>query len=357
MGLWAIILIAFLIGLGYLIKLRNYDIYDKEPFRIMLASFLVGGVVSIAVTLLFYQFIPVEHTFLQAFYKVGIIEELAKLVTFFLIYRIISKHFDEIVDGVIYMSCIALGFAVIENVSYAMSAENAIFVLAIRAITSTIGHMAFSGIMGVALFVHFKVHKNWLGIALSLLLAAFAHGFYDGVLFKPELSWSFVFVFGLIVLVALWILRLVLSFSRLRKPFNLNLFSDVEKTDQILCVNCSTRSNSKRLEFWKIETHLCVSCNNVVFDFASWKQMNRYYLPLRKWKSEVKSFKKETTMPFRFGENSEHSLNVWIENVSCTPDSLSDWLEKENRADKERNLNIPVIGIILKWVGLKYMVK
>ncbi len=323
----------------------------------MLISFVVGGIVSIAVTTLLYQFVTVERTFLQAFYKVGIIEEMGKLITFFLIYRIIRNHFDEIVDGVIYMSCIALGFAIIENVSYAMSAENAMAVLAMRAVTSTLGHMAFSGIMGVALFVHFKVHKNGLGIVVSLLIAAFAHGFYDGVLFKSEYSWSFIFVYGLIILGAFWTLKVVLSFSRFRKKFNLSLFSDETISDEILCVNCATRSNSSRLEFWKIETHVCGNCNNLVFDFSSWKQMNRYYLPLRKWKSELKSFKKEPKMPVRFGANSEHALDVWVENVSCSPASLNQWLVQQNHADKEKNLNIPVIGTLLKWVGLHYMIK
>ena len=356
MGLLAIVFVAFFIGILYLVKLRNYDIYDKEPFGIMFASFLVGGIVSIIVTTILYTFVNVEHTFAQAFYKVGIIEELAKLITFFLIYRIIRKHFDEIVDGVIYMSAIALGFAVIENVFYAMSADNAISMLAMRAFTSTIGHMAFSGIMGVALFIHFRVHKNWGGILLSLLLAAFAHGFYDGVLFNPDYTWSFVFVYVMIVIAALWTIRVVLSFSRFRKPFTLENFENTNQAVIQLCANCGTQSKGNQQEFWKINLQNCSNCENVILDLKYWKQVNRYYLPLREWKKTKKAYKNSEFNPIRFGQNSEHILDMQYEMVSCSSKTLNTWLVSENQADKTRVLNIPVIGWILKGVGLKYMI-
>ena len=351
-----IIFVAFAIGVFYLVKLRNYDIYDKEPKTIMFVSFLVGGIVSIIVTTILYTFVDVERTFSQAFYKVGIIEELGKLITFFVIYKIIRKHFDEIVDGVIYMSCIALGFAVIENITYAMNTENAFTMLAIRAVTSTIGHMAFSGIMGIALFVHFKVHKNWPGIFLSLLIAAFSHGFYDGVLFKPEFTWSFIIVYVLIVISALWIIRLVLSFSRFRKPFEWFAFEPTAKSEPILCVSCGTKQRSVRYTFWKINSHKCSNCTNLVFDFEYWKQVNRYYLPLRRWKKVKKGYKKSNTNPLRFGDSAEHVIDFHIEMVSCSSGTLKTWLDSENQLDKARILNIPVIGWLLKGIGLKYMI-
>lgn len=347
---------AVLIGIGYLILLRNYDIYDKEPFNILLASFVVGGIVSIIVTTFLYQFVSVERTFAQAFYKVGLIEELAKLITFFLIYRVIRKHFDEIVDGVIYMSCIALGFAVIENVSYALNSETPFNILAMRTFTSTIGHMAFSGIMGIALFIHFRVHKNWLGLLLSLVIAAFSHGFYDGVIFNSALNGIFFVIYGLIVITALWVIRITLSFSRFRKPFQFDLFVDAGKTETIVCVNCGTRGNSSKLEFWKIESQQCVSCDHMVFNFTSWKQVNRYYLPLRYWKWEVKKIRDSKNHPFRFGENAEHVLDVKKRLVSCNSHSLSAWLTLENKKDKSSFLNKPIVGWVLKGIGLRYLV-
>lgn len=350
-----IIFIAFAIGVFYLVKLRNYDIYDKEPIGIMLASFVVGGIVSIIVTTFLYTFVEVEHTFLQAFFKVGIIEELGKLITFFLIYKIIKSHFDEIVDGVIYMSCIALGFAVIENISYAVNAENAISMLAVRAITSTIGHMAFSGIMGVALFVHFRVHKNWGGIFLSLIVAAFAHGFYDGVLFKSEFTWSFIFVYALIVIAAWWVIRLVLSFSNFRKPFEWFDFEPTTKLQPILCVNCGTREHSLLYTFWKINSHKCSNCNNLIFDFKYWKEVNRYYLPLRSWRKVKNGYKNSKTNPILFGLNSEHKVDANVEMVSCSSNTLKSWLDIENQEDKMYVLNTPIIGWLLKNIGLKYM--
>jgi len=253
------------------------------------------------------------------------------------------------------MSCIALGFAVIENVEYALSSESPYTLLAVRAFTSTIGHMAFSGIMGIALFVHFRVHNNGLGIGLSLLIAAFAHGFYDGVLFKSELNWSFGFVYSLIVMTAFWVIRIALSFSRFRKPFEFSLFKKSSITENELCVNCGTRSKDAKYEFWKIKYQQCESCRHIVFNFKSWKQVIRYYLPLRYWKSELKMFRKSTNIPFRFGENAEHILDVNMELVSCNSQTLSTWLISENKKDKSKYLNKPVIGWFLKGIGLRYL--
>ena len=351
-----IIGVAVLIGIGYLIILRNYDIYDKEPFSILLASFVVGGVVSIVVTTLLYQFVSVERTFAQAFYKVGLIEELAKLITFFLIYKIIKKHFDEIVDGVIYMSCIALGFAVIENVSYALNSETPFNLLALRVFTSTIGHMAFSGIMGVALYVHLKVHTNWMGIGLSLIIAAFSHGFYDGVLFVPDFNWSFIAVYAMIVAEAIMVIRVVLSFSRFRKPFGVLLLTRSTIKRTTLCVNCGNNGENKLLLFWKISAQNCNRCGNIVFSWKSWEQIHRYYRPLSSFKEEVRSYSKATQTYYRFGTDGEHVIDIEQSLVSCKTQSLNTWLVESNQKDKVRYLNKPVIGWLLKGVGLRYMV-
>ena len=356
-GLGLIVFVALAIGVVYLVRLRNYDIYDEEPFGILLASFIVGGVVSIIVTLILYTFVAVEHTFAQAFYKVGLIEELAKLITFFLIYRIIRKHFDEIVDGVIYMSCIALGFAVIENISYAMNSESPYTLLAMRAFTSTIGHMAFSGIMGVALFIHFKVHKNVVGILITLVLATFGHGLYDAVIFVPDLNGLFFIVYGLSVLSALWVLRVTLSFSRFRKPFTKDLLTELQIQESRVCVNCGTDSTSVKFEFWKINVQNCSECNNLIFDYAYWKQVNKYYFPLRRWKKTDRSFQKSSNKVLRFGNNSEHVIDINTQMVSCSPRTLNSWLESENQKDKKKVLNLPVIGWVLNLIGLKYLVE
>ena len=352
-----IVAVAVLIGLAYIQLLRKFDIYEKEPFKILFASFAAGGVVSIIVTTILYSFVSVEHTFAQAFYKVGLIEELAKLITFFLIFKVFRRHFDEIVDGVLYMSCIALGFAVIENVFYAMGSETPFTILALRTFTSTIGHMAFSGIMVVALFVHFRVQRNVGGIILSLLVAAFAHGIYDGVLFEPAYSWSFFGVYWFVVLGAVWVIRLVMSFSRHKKPFTSAIFKSTSQAGNLHCVSCGEKQQSDLLLFWKIESQACGNCGQMDFDWEAWKQMNRYYLPLRKWKKQTKGYRNSGEAVIRFGAYDEHILNVSNQRVSCKPETLGIWLVSENQKDRQQFLRKPILGWILKGVGIQYVMK
>ena len=57
------------------------------------------------------------HLFLYAVFVIGGIEETAKLLPF-LIFAIRFKAFDENLDGIIYASFIALGFAAMENLHY-----------------------------------------------------------------------------------------------------------------------------------------------------------------------------------------------------------------------------------------------
>ena len=55
--------------------------------------------------------------FAYAILVIGVIEELAKMIPFLLVV-IHFKEFDEPIDGIIYGSFIALGFAAVENIQY-----------------------------------------------------------------------------------------------------------------------------------------------------------------------------------------------------------------------------------------------
>ena len=57
-------------------------------------------------------------------YVWGFIEELSKIAIFFL-FIFDNKHYDDIYDGVVYMTLIALSFAGLENIMYAFS-ENTV---------------------------------------------------------------------------------------------------------------------------------------------------------------------------------------------------------------------------------------
>ena len=85
-----IILIASLIGLAYLIKVRSYDIYEKESFWRLLIVAIVGGFLSVIFALYFYESVDVRLNFLDEIIKIGFIEESSKLLALALIYLFIK---------------------------------------------------------------------------------------------------------------------------------------------------------------------------------------------------------------------------------------------------------------------------
>ncbi len=126
----------------------------------------------------------VSGLFLYAMLAIGPIEEFAKLLPF-LVVVMRFRHFDEPIDGIVYASFIALGYAAAENVQYLqfLSPVEAVA----RGFASPVVHILFASIWG-----------HWIGMAklenrpllpaafIGFLLAAAAHGVYDFiVLLEP----------------------------------------------------------------------------------------------------------------------------------------------------------------------------
>lgn len=111
-----------------------------------------------------------------------------------------SRTFDSPVQGFVYSSAAALGFAAVENARYAdvLGPD----VLAGRAVLSTVGHVLISMVWGVALGLQRTGRggplKGWVGVGTALLLAAVLHGTYDTFLYERHV-WP-----AVAMLVVLW---------------------------------------------------------------------------------------------------------------------------------------------------------
>lgn len=342
----AIILLAIMIGVFYLKKVRNYDLYEKETFSKLILTAILGGITSVGISLFIYDFVPMQNPdFFDAVFKVGIIEELSKLISLVIVVRYIKKDFDEIVDGIIYITAISLGFAIIENVFYSFNSTYPFQLLALRSFTSVIGHICFSSTMGVAFFIHKRIHKNYIGLILTVAIAAFAHGLYDGVLFHEELNIIFILVYILIIILYFAFLRFTLSYSRYKPSFELSSFESIEYNKQFACLSCSSKNIFSENKVWKIKVIVCnnCQCNHIHKNII--KKVFRYYRPGINWRSgrkQIKNIKNEAVIfnnTFLYGQRSE----------------ISDWLKNENINDLRRNLNRPVLGFILKIIGFRYI--
>lgn len=347
-----IILIASIIGVFYLLKIRSYDIYEKEPFLKLLLVSIIGGIFSVICSLVIYEFVEVRENFTDAILKIGIIEEFSKLLALIAVFPLIRKDFNEIVDGIIYITAIALGFSVIENILYCIGSEEPYILLFKRSIFSVLGHVSFSGYMGIAYYIHKQIRNNFPGIILSLAIAASAHGFYDGVLFTKALNSLFMLVFiGLLVL-QFRFLKTTLSFSTFRKIISTDTFKLTNENTVINCCICNKDQLSRIYKFSDIKAGLCNCCDNMLFDYSNTRKLYRYFRPAI-IENPLKRLSRKGII--QIDEEKRIWYNTQKQTLSGDIDSLGKWFEKNNETDKSKILNLPVTGFILRQIGLKYL--
>jgi len=357
MGL--ITLVSLLIGIIYLFFIRSFDIYEKDPWLKLFLSFIAGGVLSIFFVSVIYQFFEVEHTMAHAIIRIGLPEEFAKLAAFFVIFLIFGKDINEPVDGILYMSSIALGFACIESISYAHNSETPYLILITRAFVSVLGHITFTGYMGIALYIHLKVRRNYTGLLFSLTLASLAHGLYDGLLFNPQLTFIFKYLFVAGVIFHFYLIRIALNFSGFRQRFSPDLFAEDDCSGLIRCMACNTYSKNKQLSFWKIHPYRCSHCGNMIFTSHSFKMLMRYFRPvLRSGRYRQKLARDTGDSGLSLIEGNRELIYSRVHQIfSMKPEALGDWIRSSYIADRNKAMRLPVSGFILRYLGLRYLEK
>lgn len=355
----SVALVSLAIGLIYIQFLRSFDIYEKDPWFKIFISFLAGGVISVFFAGLLYQFFEVEHNMFDAIFKIGFTEEIAKLGAFLVIFWLFGREIDEPVDGVIYLSAVALGFACIESISYAMNSETPYFVLFLRAFISVVGHITFTGYMGIAVFIHKKVRKNYSGVLVSILLASLAHGLYDGLLFEPKLNFMFKYIFIIIILFHLYLIRIALTFSSFRKSFTPAMFEECDYSELSSCPACNHNRRNTRLRFWKIYPLKCSNCGNFLFTGHSFRLLMRYFRPaIRSGSYKRRLSKEQDEVGLSYMDKEKKLLYYPAYNIfSFEPDALTHWIRSKYLNDRQNALNRPVSGFIIRSLGMRFMEK
>ena len=141
-----------------------------------------------------------------AVFAIGPIEELAKMLPF-LIVVLRFKAFDDPLDGIVYASFIALGYAAVENYFYLefLTALES----AARGFAGPVIHILFASIWAHWVTRAYLARKSWWGPALlGFVLAALLHGLYDFmVLLEPVAALPI--AAGMIAGIWIWRLRLM----------------------------------------------------------------------------------------------------------------------------------------------------
>ena len=149
--------------------------------------------------------------FVYSILVIGVIEELAKFLPFIpVVLRF--KAFDEPLDGIIYASFIALGFATVENIQYLqfLEAPEAIA----RGFAAPLVHIIFVSIWAFHTGVAHLKGKNVLATGLAwLAVAALLHGSYDFLVIAMPLS-ALPAAALLVLAVWLWRMHLIRELTR-----------------------------------------------------------------------------------------------------------------------------------------------
>ena len=162
----------------------------EPPLKLLLAfllgvgSFFLGLLAYRALGLVALRFDAFELArsnlpglFLYAILVIGVIEEAVKMIPFLLIV-VRFREFDEPIDGIVYASFIALGFAAMENFLYVPHLDSTAAYA--RGFMAPVLHIVFASIWGYHLGRVWLCGRNRFGAVIGwLAFTAFIHGIYN----------------------------------------------------------------------------------------------------------------------------------------------------------------------------------
>jgi len=173
------------------------DRYDPEPWWCLLMALAWGGIAACGFSALINTAVHVTGTavggdsfgnVLGACVSAPIVEEFFKGLAVFGMFFFLRRQFDGVVDGVIYATFAALGFAAVENIIYYSNAarEEAVLghagVLAgtvvVRGVLGPWGHPLYTSMTGLGFGIARETNKTWLKWLAPLagyMFAAFLH--------------------------------------------------------------------------------------------------------------------------------------------------------------------------------------
>jgi RsiW-degrading membrane proteinase PrsW (M82 family) len=141
--------------------------------------------------------------FAYSMLAIGPVEELAKLLPFLLLV-LRFPEMDEPIDGIIYASFVALGYAAVENTMY-LEYLTPIEAVA-RGFAGPVVHILFASIWGYTLgCAHLRGKSLLGGFASGFLIAAGLHGLYDFIVLQQSLN---ALPIAAVLIVGMWIWRL-----------------------------------------------------------------------------------------------------------------------------------------------------
>ncbi|KGN02185.1 peptidase [Clostridium novyi A str. 4570] len=196
-------IIAVIPGVLLAILIYFVDRYDKEPIDVLIKVIILGAV-SVVPTIIVEKFLASLNYFsgllkvaFNAFIVAGLTEEFFKREV--VLRSVFNKEvFNEKLDGIIYCSFSALGFATVENIMYVVfDVSPSYYVGLYRGIFSVPAHLLFGVTMGYYMSLskfssERSLKRKFLNKAL--LIPVLFHGIFDFILMSKNMFLAICFL-------------------------------------------------------------------------------------------------------------------------------------------------------------------
>lgn len=210
------------------------DRYDPEPWWCLFIALSWGGIAACGFSALVNTAVHLTGNavggaafgdVLGACVSAPIVEEFTKGMAVFGIFFFLRREFDGVVDGVIYATFAALGFAAVENIIYygnaakseMLGAQEGVLAgtFVVRGILAPWGHPLYTSMTGLGFGIARETNKTWLKWLAPLggyMFAAFLHSVWNtaatlsNALVVLMLPLWFLFVLAFFILV-IWLVK------------------------------------------------------------------------------------------------------------------------------------------------------
>jgi RsiW-degrading membrane proteinase PrsW (M82 family) len=188
---------AILPTILYVLLFYWADRYEREPVWLAVVAFVWGAVPAVIVSLfgelvLGWPWIDapdsITGSIIEGAVIAPIVEELAKGFALLLIFLIMRREFDGVLDGIVYGALIGFGFAMTENFFYFVGAYDEggfvqlTVVIFLRAILFGLNHAFYTGLIGIG-FGLARVFRSPIAkvawVLSGLLLAMLTHSLHN----------------------------------------------------------------------------------------------------------------------------------------------------------------------------------
>lgn len=170
------------------------DRYDPEPAWVLAgcvawgagAATFVAGIANSVFEAVMNSLTkdPGLAQFLSASISAPFVEEATKGLAVLLVFLVLRREFDGVLDGIVYAGVVALGFATVENVLYygrvvaKAGAPGLLVVFVLRGVLGPFGHSVFTSMTGIGCGIARQTHNTALRILappLGYAAAVFLH--------------------------------------------------------------------------------------------------------------------------------------------------------------------------------------